>query len=112
MHLLTREAFGVYLRHLRPDGILAVHISNRHLDLAPLIRGLSRDAGLAAVLIDNHPPKMPTTIYEHSQWVLVTRNPAFLGDSLVAARADTAFARGGRTIIWTDDYSDLLRVLR
>ena len=112
VHLLTREAFGVYLRHLRPDGILAVHISNRHLDLAPLIRGLSRDAGLAAVLIDNHPPKTPTTIYEHSQWVLLTRNPAFLGDSLVAARADTAFARGRRTIIWTDDYSDLLRVVR
>ena len=111
MHLLTREALAIYLRQLRPDGVLSVHISNRHLDLSPLIRRLSRNAGLGGVLIDNEPPR-PHTIYEPSQWVLLTRNPAFLTDSVILARADTAYQRGERAVLWSDDYSNLLGVLR
>jgi len=110
-HLLTREAFAIYLRHLQPDGVLAVHISNRHLDLSPLIRGLSRDAALRGVLIDNEPPPA-RSMYEPSQWVLLTRNAAFLADSAIMARVDTAYQQDTRAVLWTDDYSNLLSVLR
>lgn len=79
--------------------------------MSPLIRGLSRDAGLGGVLIDNEPPP-PHTWYEPSQWVLLTRNSAFLADSVIAAQRDTAYQRGERTVLWSDDFSNLLGVLR
>src|SRR5262249_29891264 len=49
VHLLTREAFGLYLSHLAPGGMLAVHISNRHLSLGPIVARLAEQEGLTAI---------------------------------------------------------------
>src|SRR5207247_10321436 len=50
VHLLTREAVALYLRHLKPTGILAIHTSNTYLRLAPIVQLLARDAGCSARL--------------------------------------------------------------
>src|SRR4030095_13144307 len=55
VHLITREALGVYLRHLKPDGIVVFHVSNRFLDLAPVVAGLAKDLGAHAVKILDRP---------------------------------------------------------
>ena len=107
MHLLTREAMRTYLGHLAPGGILAIHISNRYLDLAPVVRGIAREFGLAHVLIsaeqeDDH---WATT------WALLAREPAVLKAPAIANAADPEEA-GGDAFVWSDDYSNLLRVLK
>ena len=70
VHLLTREAMQLYFRHLKPDGILAVHISNRYLDLRPVVDGISRATGRAARLVTN--PEDDARDVLRAEWVLVT----------------------------------------
>lgn len=102
-HLLTREAMDIYLRRLRPDGALAVHISNRHLDLAPVVRALAAYAGWQAVHISNRRREG-----EHyaADWIIVTRNPVVL-----AALREHATPPKGRDLLWTDESNDLFRIL-
>ncbi|HXX93420.1 MAG TPA: fused MFS/spermidine synthase [Planctomycetota bacterium] len=105
-HLLTAEAMAVYRRHLDPEGILAVHISNRFLDLSPVVRGMARAAGLRSVEIDfaPHDPGLG----EPSLWILSTGSDS-------AFRELEKFAtvpRDAREILWTDDRSDLWSVVR
>ncbi len=120
IHLLTREAFEVYLRrHLSPDGVLAVHISNRYLDLEPVIRAQAEHFGYRALVV--HSKADPDKRVEFANWVLVTRNQRFLDSEamrdIVARAADAekdpeASKRLARRVLWTDDYSDLFRVLK
>lgn len=108
MHLLSREAFALYDQHLASDGVLAVHISNQHLDMAPLIFGLARDADRQAVLIDQEEQANNPTLFS-SSWVLVTRE-SLLKNRAVASRA----ASPGDPADWlcfTDDYSNLLQLI-
>ncbi len=109
VHLLTREALVLYRRHLKPTGILAVHVSNRYLDLAPVVRQQAEQAGLRSTLItvDND----TTRDAYSSDWVLVTANGAFMADSLVKAAGDTIGLPAGLRL-WTDDYNSLLPILR
>ena len=75
MHLLTREAFQVYAKHLRgPGSVIAVHISNQTLDLRPVIAGIARDFGFHAVRVD----LLPTGPFSQSDWILLSRDPASL----------------------------------
>src|SRR5207247_1095260 len=75
VHLLTREAFALYLRHLRgADGVVAVHVSNKYLDLKPVVRGLAGALGLRAVLVDS---PASGSVWS-SDWVLVVRDDALL----------------------------------
>jgi hypothetical protein len=113
VHLLTREAFALYLRKLSPDGILVVHISNRHLDLAPVVAALARDAGLAAVRRNDESTAegVHTLRRTRSDFVALARRPAalaFLAHRPGWEEVDTAHA--GRP--WTDDYSDIVGALR
>src|SRR5207247_7660453 len=71
VHLLTKEAFEIYLRHLKPDGALAVHISNRHLDLLPVVETLAAHLGLKTACLANTATKAQWWAYA-AQWVLVT----------------------------------------
>jgi hypothetical protein len=107
VHLLTLEAFTTYLKHLKPTGVLAVHISNRYLDLEPLVLGLADRLNLGAAVIETQDDDANGVI--GCTWVLVTANRAFLDypEIMKAARPATT----GR-IIWTDDYSDLLRLVK
>jgi len=108
LHLLTQEAFALYLRHLRPAGILALHLSNYHLDLGPVVQQLADRSGLAAALIVNLGDGERVS---HSIWMLATRERAFLAQSEIAARTAPRPNYAGLRP-WTDDYSNLLQVLR
>ncbi len=78
VHLLTQEAFALYLRHLKPDGILAIHTSNTYLDLNPVVQLLADDARYPARLITNSDDHRK--LIDASDWVLVTRNHDFLSE--------------------------------
>lgn len=109
MHLLTREAFELYLRHLYgPDSVIAVHISNQALDLGPVLAGIAKEFQLTA--IRTHPTWLPG-VSSKSDWILLSRSAASLGSPQLKA-ASVPYPAGLRPILWTDDYSNLLRVLR
>jgi SAM-dependent methyltransferase len=109
VHLLTREAFALYLRHLKPEGILAVHVSNQYLDLAPVVQQLASFYGYPAVLIRS--AKDEQQLISAASWVLMTQNRAFLGRPEVANAAQPIPPRRGLRL-WTDDYNSLLQVIR
>ena len=110
VHLLTREAFEVYLRHLRPDGVLAIDVSNRSLDLTPVVWSLARHFGLAAVQVAKRGADDGSSW--GSLWILLTRNAAFLAAPGVAD-ANAPRAESERTFpIWSDDASSLLQLIK
>jgi len=109
VHLLTREAFAVYLRHLKADGILAVHTSNTYLNLPPVVQLLAEEAGCDAQMIindDNH-----RKLIDSSDWVLVTRNRHFLG-SLDTTVLIEPISVPPNLQVWTDDFNNLFQILR
>ncbi|MBM4001249.1 MAG: hypothetical protein FJ297_17235 [Planctomycetes bacterium] len=107
-HLLTREALATYRRHLKPDGVAVFHISNRYLELQPVILGLARDAklGLARFYRESDISDLYDT---SSDWVAVTDSKAFLEDEVVA-ELQAGFT-DPRSVLWTDRYSNLWEVL-
>jgi hypothetical protein len=109
VHLLTREAFEIYLQHLQPDGILALHISNNYLDLRPVVYKLADEFHLGATLIQT--PAEGDRVFL-SDWMLVTRDQAFLDQPAIASRASPRTVDTNRFRLWTDDYSNLFQVLR
>jgi spermidine synthase len=110
MHLMTREAFGLYVSRLTPSGVLALHISNRHLRLAPVVARLGESQGLVALeQIDRIQPGSPEG-KEASQWVVMARTPADLG-VLATDHRWSRLVPTRRTPLWTDDFSNILSVL-
>lgn len=111
MHLLTREAFAVYARVLAPRGLLLVHISNRFLDLDPVIAAAARDGGWQALRFDF----TPATTDEGatgSWWIALSRDPATMARLAAGQPGWRAVpARTGFTG-WTDDYSTILPLLK
>jgi len=111
VHLVTREAFEVYLQTLAPDGMIAAHISNSRLDLRPVLWQLAQyyDLEMAIVLAsaDESDPSAAQSV-----WVLLTRNAELLEAPAIANRASplTGFRRDIR--LWTDDYSNLIQLLK
>lgn len=108
VHLLTREAFQIYWRHLKPDGVLAIHISNEYLNLAPVVLSAAKESGKEAWQIDNDDDN-EREVYSAS-YVLVTNRPAFFADPLFKSRL-TAIDVPRNLRTWTDDYSNLWQVL-
>jgi hypothetical protein len=111
IHLITREAFQVYLRRLADDGILAVHFSNWYLDLAPVLEELARDAGLTfLVQIDEKlSDEEKEEGKDESEWAIMARKP----ESLVRFTDDPRWKPDTgkpQSRLWTDDYSNLLSV--
>lgn len=109
VHLLTREAFALYFRHLQPTGILAIHISNQYLDLGPVVWQLAAFYGRPAVLI--HSPKDENQLLSAATWVLVTNNVEFLASPAITGATQPIQPRTGLRL-WTDDYNNLLQVIR
>ncbi len=105
-HLLTVEAMEIYLAHLDPGGVLAFHITNRCLDLAPVVRGLARRYGLKAVVVEYAPGE--GEIGYSCDWILCTRDEAAYREMGKGVR------EGGdtREVFWTDDCTNLLSVLK
>ncbi|HYL23894.1 MAG TPA: fused MFS/spermidine synthase [Burkholderiales bacterium] len=113
VHLITREALQTYLRHMKPAGIVAFHVSNRFLDLIPVVARLATELNLNAALIADDPDdEDDTSLKSRSDWVLVARDAAALkAPAIVTAGAAPAEDHPGwRT--WTDDYSNLIQILK
>jgi spermidine synthase len=108
VHLLTAEAIQLYQRHLQPGGIVAFHISNQYLDLAPVVQAQAEHAGLRAVIIST-PDDTDTGAYS-ADWVLVTANEEFLAIPVVSEASAEITPRPDLRL-WTDDYSSLLPIL-
>lgn len=109
VHLLTREAFAVYFRHVRSGGLLAVHISNRNLDLAPVVRHASDFFAKVARQVRSKPAEERALL--GSTWILVSDSAEpFNADPLrgVAAALDD----GAPIRPWTDDYSSIYPILK
>jgi SAM-dependent methyltransferase len=109
VHLLTREAFAIYARVIKPDGVIAFHITNRYLNLAPVVEQVALDAGFQAVLIADRPDGRGLTVL--SDWMIVTRSNSFLQQSEIAAHTMPFIHRSGHPL-WTDQYSNLLQAMK
>lgn len=107
-HLLTREALGVYLRHLRPGGVLAFHVSNKVFDLEPVVAGVARDSGVAGVMVES--AKEPALYRLSCKWVLLSRDPAVLNAPPIGKYARPLRVRADLPT-WTDDYTSLWPLL-
>ncbi len=110
LHLLTREAFAIYAQVTKPDGVIALHLSNLYLDLPPVVLQLARDAGFQAILVSDRPSDPFTTSYA-SDWVLVSRNTTLLLQPELATNSSPIVVRSGQPV-WSDQFSNLLRVLK
>jgi SAM-dependent methyltransferase len=110
VHLLTREAYRLYWRHLKPDGVLAVHVSNRYLTLGPVVALAAAEMSKHSKMVSFEASDRDETEETDSDWVLVTSRPGFFDqpELKVAHRIDPI--AGLR--MWTDDYSNLYRILR
>ncbi len=108
-HLLTVEAFSAYLAHLKPDGILAVHTSNRYLDLQPVIEKLAAHFGYSTVTVSDS-PEDKNWWHFRSTWVLVTKNEDVLGDEQLLLAAESPSAR--TVSLWTDDHTSIYEILK
>jgi hypothetical protein len=113
VHLLTKEAFAVYERHLNPNGIIAVHISNHYLDLEPVVVNLARHFGykLAAIDYDDTDNEEQWWLYS-STWILLTRDEHMVSSRAIQDAAYTVKAKPNRVPLWTDDFTSLFQVLK
>ena len=113
VHLLTREALAVYQRLLEPGGALLLHISNKHLELQPVVAALARDAGLAALVAEHevdHAKEDEEMDYS-CDWVLLTNRSEDAG-SLAGDARWRRLADAGEREPWSDDYSNVFRAMR
>ncbi len=111
VHLLTREAFEIYRRHLKPDGVIAVHVSNRHLDLRPVVLNLAEHFKMETATIESDDGDDDWWVYS-STWVLVTNNHEFLQQSEIDLAKSDDKAKRKPIRLWTDDYSALFQVVQ
>jgi hypothetical protein len=110
VHLLTAEAIGEAMRTVAPGGAIAFHVSNRFLDLEPIVAAAARENGFVSIVGADLPPADLAGLADASVWVVVGRSFSDLAGLAQGDRWDTAHA--GDTRPWTDRYSDLLGALR
>ena len=109
VHLIDAQALNVYKRHLAPGGIVAFHVSNRYLNLKPVVAQIAGREGMKVAYISNDGDD-PKDVWS-SDWVLVTANENFLNDSTVVAATSAIDSIPGLRL-WTDDYNSLLPIWR
>jgi hypothetical protein len=106
IHLLTRESFETYLAHLSDDGVLALHVTNRYVDLIPIVARLAAEVGMNAIYIENH--SSDSRMVNSTDWLLLTNNQEFLGVEAVHEDEEEMPEPGP---LWTDDFSSVFEVL-
>jgi hypothetical protein len=109
VHLITREAIELYARHLAPQGVIAIHISNRFLDLKPVLANIAQAAGLTAMHVSDAPTD--DVLASSTDWVLLARDPAVFGQGVLAQRAE-ALTPVAHMSLWTDQFNNLIDVLK
>jgi len=110
VHLLTREAFQLYWRHLKPDGVLAVHVSNRYLSLAPVVAMGAEEEHKTARIVNFETDDRSATEESDSDWVLVSSRSGFFDQPELKVAKKIDPISGLR--MWTDDYSNLYKILK
>jgi SAM-dependent methyltransferase len=110
-HLLAAEAYRTYLRHLNPGGVLAIHITNRYLDLEPVVAEGAAANNFTGIIVDD--AGVDEDYYSPSTWILLSRVPAFFEhqnfhDKYAIGKLQTKAGFRG----WTDDYSNIVQILQ
>ena len=109
VHVLTLEAVELYWKHMASDGILAIHISNRNLELSPVVRAIATALDKQVIYTKNY--RDATLGISRATWVLMTSNEAFFdADEVRMVERDWPEVRVPE-LLWTDDYSNLFLVL-
>lgn len=108
VHLLTKEAIAVYLRELKTDGVLAIHITNGYLDLVPVARESAEYFGLQSALVHSD---LDDKMTEQNDWVLLARNRKVLSKPEIS-RNLKPLSSARKVRLWTDDYSNLFQILK
>ena len=109
VHLVTKEAFALYLAHLAPDGLIAAHITNLHLDLQPVLWQLAKEYGLSFTRID-YPGDSNGGFASH--WILLSRDSAVFQNPAIQEHAVDLSGYSTEVQLWTDDYSNLFQILK
>ena len=116
VHLLTREAFELYARHLKTNGIIAVHISNRYLDLEPVIVNLARHFNYKLAVIsydeDDVDEEVESDWWMYSStWVLLTHSEEIVNSPAISSAASALKTNAVKIPLWTDDFASLFQVM-
>jgi hypothetical protein len=113
MHLITREAMEIYVRHIKPGGVIVFQATNRFVDIAPVVERLASALGLDAVMVSDVPDNSGAADYwlADTDQIIVTRNREILSAESVKAVAQPLVPRPDLRI-WTDDFYNLLRALK
>ena len=106
-HLLTREAFDIYLKHLADGAMIAVHISNLYFDLRPVVEGVADVHGLHSIAIQT--PEVNPPVDPSSEWILLSKAASTLEDG---AAFRNVVPEQPRRVLWTDSFSNLFEILR
>jgi hypothetical protein len=106
---MTNEALAIYRRHIRPGGVIAFHVTNRFLNLAPVVKRIADEYGLHTMLISDDPDD--ASDLARTDWVLVSRSPAALADPRVAAGINPIAEIAGLRL-WTDSFNNLFKILK
>ncbi|OGA24705.1 MAG: hypothetical protein A3I02_02020 [Betaproteobacteria bacterium RIFCSPLOWO2_02_FULL_67_26] len=113
MHLITREAMAIYLRHLKPEGVIVFQATNRFVDISPVVERLAAEFGLTAVLVTDVPDNTEGADYwiSPTDQILVTKNKQLLAAEAIRSVAEPLAPRPDFRV-WTDDFYNLLRILK
>jgi hypothetical protein len=113
MHLVTREAMAIYLKHIKPDGVIVFQATNRFIDLLPVVKRLAAEFGLEALNVSDEPEGADGAEYWYSSTdqIIVTRNRALLAWPRIAEAAEAIEERPGLPT-FTDAHHNLLRILK
>ena len=110
VHLLTREALALYFRQLKPKGVLALHVSNRYLDLVPVCARGAQNLGREAMVLSDEGEE--ATYLSSSTWVLLTSDDSWFKSPCFAKADMTRPVAPARFRAWTDDYSNVFQILK
>jgi spermidine synthase len=113
VHLLTKEAFEVYHRHVQSNGVIAVHVSNHHLDLEPVVLNLARHFHYQSAVIDYEESEEEEAWWLYaSTWILLTHDEKLLKAPAISVVASTVNTNGLRVPLWTDEFASLFPILK
>ncbi len=108
VHLITREAMGIYLKHIKAGGVVAFHVTNRFLKLAPVVEQIAKTYGLQTVLVSDDDTGGDAS---RTDWVLVTSNKKLLDDKKIKDNSSEITPIAGLRL-WTDDFNNLVQILK
>jgi spermidine synthase len=111
VHLLTKEAFETYERHLNTNAIIAMHISNHYLNLEPVVINLARQFGYKLASIDYEEADDEWWLYG-STWVLLSRSEQVINRPAIRDAASVVNTNSTKVPLWTDDFASLFQILR